>query len=214
MRNTITKKPIVRNTLLLLAMLLLSGCTSAAINEDNQTLSAPKPTLAKVDPTRPIPNPTNPPAPATITPSPAPFDTYAQSHINKAGFRVCAYESLVIPNQDLPASGDGLSMSLDSLIPPAPPANIAVATTQEGVKITWQGTGTDVDESYIVYQLAGGDDCWEIISIVPIKGDNTGVYEFHATLSGEALAHSFGISTMDIYGNESSLSITASVAGT
>ncbi len=104
-------------------------------------------------------------------------------------------------------------MELDSLIQPAPPANIAVATTQEGVKLTWQGTGTDVDDFYIVYQLAGGDDCWEIISIVPIEGDNSGVYEFHATLSGQALTHSFGISTVDIYGNESSLSRTATVAG-
>ena len=104
-------------------------------------------------------------------------------------------------------------MELDSLIPPAPPTKVELSISEGGVVITWQGTGTDVDEFYTIYQRVAEDECWIHIGAVPIQGKNTGGYEFYVILTNKANTHSFAVTTVDIYGNESVLSTITKTAG-
>ena len=96
---------------------------------------------------------------------------------------------------------------MDSMFPPAPPAKVEVIYSESGVLLTWGGTGTDVDQFYKVYRAKEGDECWQLIGIKPIEGDNKGGYEFDILIIVQTETHIFAITTVDIYGNESDLSI-------
>jgi hypothetical protein len=99
-------------------------------------------------------------------------------------------------------------MEMDSMFPPAPPAKVEADHSASGIVLTWGGTGTDVDQFYKIYQNGEGDDCWQLIDIVPIEGDNKGRYEFNVLTTVQTETHIFAITTVDIYGNESDLSIS------
>ncbi len=73
--------------------------------------------------------------------------------------------------------------------------------------MTWQGTGTDVDQSYNVYQLETEKECWVLIGTKPVEGENQGVYTFDTVKSGQPDANFYAVTTIDIYDNESDLSI-------
>ena len=93
------------------------------------------------------------------------------------------------------------------MIPPSPPAKVEVIYSEAGVLLTWGSTGTDVDQFYKVYRSKKGDECWQLIGIKPIEGDNKGGYEFEATITVQTDSYIYAITTVDIYGNESDLSM-------
>lgn len=98
-------------------------------------------------------------------------------------------------------------MEMDSMFPPAPPAKVEAAYSGSRIILIWGGTGTDVDQFYKIYKKEEGDDCWQFIDIVSIEGDNKGAYEFDVLITLQTETYIFAITTVDIYGNESDLSI-------
>jgi hypothetical protein len=105
-----------------------------------------------------------------------------------------------------PSPEGGISANLDQLIPPAPPAAVKAESEGEGVLVTWQGTGTDVDQFYQVYRQGQGKECWELIGVVPVKGDNKDRYSFSAPPTEQSKEYKYAVTTVDIYGHESNLS--------
>jgi hypothetical protein len=106
-----------------------------------------------------------------------------------------------------PSPQAGISAAMDSMIPPAPPAKVEAAFSTNRVLLTWIGTGTDVDQFYKIYQRKKGGECWQLIGVKMIEGDNKGGYQFEITaivLTGEII---YAVTTVDIYGNESIQSI-------
>ena len=93
------------------------------------------------------------------------------------------------------------------MFPPAPPAIVEAVYSASGIVLTWGGTGTDVDQFYKIYQREEGDDCWQFIGIASVEGDNKGGYEFNVAITVQTETQNFAITTVDIYGNESDLSI-------
>ncbi len=100
-------------------------------------------------------------------------------------------------------------MEIDSLIPPAPPAFLNSSLSSDGALLTWQGTGTDVDQLYNLYRRGQERDCWEFIGTEPVEGDNRGIYTFKIMITDKPAAYIFGVTTVDIYANESDLIISA-----
>ncbi len=95
---------------------------------------------------------------------------------------------------------------MDALIPPAPPARVEARQADDGIVVSWQGTGTDVDQFYKVYRKTSGEECWQAIGIQLIEGDNKGGYLFNVPLDERADEYAYAVTTVDIYGNESELS--------
>lgn len=213
MQNILLKKTTVWFTSILLAPVLAAGCSYPLARENNADLAVSTVTQAIIKPTRLAPEPTEPTAAIPTNQPPTTVNTPSQSDTSEAGFRVCESTSEDSTDRETPASQSGLSMELDSLIPPAPPAHVAAIASEKGVVVTWQGTGTDVDQFYNVYQRVEGDECWEHIGAVPIEDDNSGGYEFYARINGETSLYEFAVTTMDIYGSESSLSMSAAAVG-
>jgi fibronectin type 3 domain-containing protein len=105
-----------------------------------------------------------------------------------------------------PSPEGGISVNVDQLIPPAPPAAVKAESGDEGVLVTWQGTGTDVDQFYQIYRQEQGEECWELIGVVPVEGDNKGRYSFSASPTEQLKEYKYAVTTVDIYGQESDLS--------
>ena len=213
MQNIIHKKATVWFALILLALVLAAGCSYPVASENNADLAASTLTQAIIEPTRLAPDPTEPTAAIPTNQPPKTVNTPSQSDTSKADFRVCKSASEALTDRETPAPHSGLSMELDSLIPPAPPAHVTAIASDKGVAVTWQGTGTDVDQFYNVYQRVEGDECWEHIGAVPIVDDNSGGYEFYARINDETSLYLFAVTTVDIYGSESSLSMSTAAAG-
>jgi len=213
MQNTGMKKNVVWIASVLLGALIVTGCGSAKTREDNPTLLAPKLSLTKIESTILVPNAAEPVTATPNTLSSTATRTPSQNKTSEASFIVCENKQEEIASQETPSSQSGLSMELDSLIPPAPPAKVELSDSEGGVVVTWQGTGTDVDKFYNIYQRVAGDKCWVHIGAVPIEGENIGWYELYAILTSKANTHSYAVTTVDIYGNESALSTITTTAG-
>ena len=163
------------------------------------TQPPPQPTERTIESTESIPEPTEPSPLATHT-SPA-----VSAQITD--LTVCEGLPDGTPSPGTPTSQAGISVEIDSMFPPAPPAKVEGIYSESGILLTWGGTGTDVDQFYKVYLMMEGDDCWQLISIKMIEGDNKGGYEFEAIGIVQTENTTFAITTVDIYGNESILSI-------
>jgi fibronectin type 3 domain-containing protein len=105
-----------------------------------------------------------------------------------------------------PSPEGGISVNVDQLIPPAPPAMVRTELGDEGLLVTWQGTGTDVGQFYQVYRQEQGQDCWELIGVVPVEGENQDRYSFNAPPTEQSKEYKYAVTTVDIYGHESNLS--------
>ncbi len=101
----------------------------------------------------------------------------------------------------------GISLEADMAIPPAPPAKVEFRTDEGGALVSWQGTGTDVDHFYKIYRQAVTGDCWQLIGVVLVEGDNKGTYQFNAPDHVAGDSHAFAVATVDIYRKESGLSL-------
>jgi|TARA_B100000315_G_scaffold248782_1_gene279051 hypothetical protein len=99
-----------------------------------------------------------------------------------------------VPACAKPESADeGIRMEEDAAILPGPPGRISVA----GGRIKWLGTASDILLAYRVYRRCG--DKLELISEVPIQGDNRGWYAFE---DAEHAHCRHLVSALDHYGNE------------
>ena len=188
---------------------MLAACSPEVTIQESPSTKAPPTQRSEPQPSRTLPEPTEPSLPLTNTPltntpltnNPSPQDA------PESAFGVCDK-----PPDDLALSKshsqqEGLSLEIDRLIPPAPPANASFSLSDETVAVTWQGTGTDVDEFYNIYRLREGEDCWELVGIEPVEGQNQGVYTFNAMVTDRQGGDAYGVATVDLYNNESDLSI-------
>jgi len=101
----------------------------------------------------------------------------------------------------------GINLEQDSLIPPIPPGQLTVVSTQDCPELKWQGTGSDIIVSYKIYRRQINTEMWNLIATVPMKGDNRGGYTFcDKTIEYQLLSYEYAISAQDHYGNESDLS--------
>lgn len=107
----------------------------------------------------------------------------------------------------------GINLTQDSLIPPIPPGQFTVVSTQDCPELNWQGTGSDIIVSYNIYRRQINTEMWNIIATVPMKGDNRGSYTFcDKTIEYQlSINYEYAISAQDHYGNESGLSEPRSV---
>jgi hypothetical protein len=178
---------------------LLAACASRAPTgaPPAETVSLPTETR----PTESLPSPTAAVVPATSAPSTPTLEFTAESDV---GFCSRVLEGGI--GGTTPSPEGGLSVSIDQLIPPAPPPAVKAESRGEDMLVTWQGTGTDVDQFYKVYRLEQGEDCWELIGVVPVEGDNKQGYSFNAPRTEQAKEYQYAVTTVDIYGTESDLS--------
>ena len=101
----------------------------------------------------------------------------------------------------------GINLEQDSLIPPIPPGPLTVVSTQDCPELEWQGTGSDIIVSYKIYRRQINAKIWNLVAVVPMKGDNQGGYIFCDKTIGYQLSfNEYAISAQDHYGNESDLS--------
>lgn len=110
-----------------------------------------------------------------------------------------------------PSPEAGISVEVDRLIPPAPPARVEAVVRDGNVLVTWQGTGTDVDQFYQVYLREEESECWQLIGIVEVEGENEGEYSFDAPMTEQPANYTYAVTTVDIYGNQSDLSALAKI---
>jgi hypothetical protein len=113
------------------------------------------------------------------------------------------------PSGTLPTdtNNGGINLTQDSLIPPIPPGQITVVSTQDCPELQWQGTGSDIIISYKIYRRQINTETWNLIATVPMKGDNRGSYTFcDKTIEDQISFYEYAISAQDHYGNESDLS--------
>jgi hypothetical protein len=103
-------------------------------------------------------------------------------------------------------NGGGINIEQDSLIPPIPPAQLTVVSTQDCPELKWQGTGSDIIVSYKIYRRKTNTKTWNLIATVPMIGDNRGGYTFCDKTNDYQLSiYLYAISALDHYGNESAL---------
>ncbi len=71
----------------------------------------------------------------------------------------------------------------------------------------WQGTGSDIIVFYKVYRRQINTESWDLITTIPMEGDNRGNYTFcDKTIEDQFSSYEYAISAQDHYGNESNLS--------
>lgn len=110
-----------------------------------------------------------------------------------------------------PSPQAGISVEVDRLIPPAPPARVEANLRDGSVVVTWQGTGTDVDQFYQVYRREKASECWQLVGMVEVEGENEGEYRFDAPMTEQPENVAYAVTTVDIYGNQSELSTLAEI---
>lgn len=188
--------------ILFLAFLAVS-CAPSTTQQASPTANTALPTRAAPLPTQATPQPTDTaiPAPGTEPPSGAP----------EPDFPVCDQETQGLSLGATPSPAAGISVEVDRLIPPAPPARVEAVVQDGNVLVTWQGTGTDVDQFYQVYRREQAGECWQLIGIVEVEGGNEGEYSFDAPVTEQPENYTYAVTTMDIYGNQSDLSALAKI---
>jgi hypothetical protein len=118
-------------------------------------------------------------------------------------------QSSQLPTATQPDNNSGgINLGQDSLIPPIPPGQFTVVSTQDCPELKWQGTGSDIIVSYKIYRRQINTEMWNLIATVPMKGDNRGNYTFcDKTIEYQLpFNYEYAISAQDHYGNESDLS--------
>lgn len=110
----------------------------------------------------------------------------------------------------LPADNNsaGINLTQDSRIPPIPPGQFTVVSTQDCPELNWQGTGSDIIVSYKIYRRQINTKIWDLIATVPMIGYNRGSYTFCDKAIEYQLSfnYEYAVSAQDHYGNESELS--------
>jgi hypothetical protein len=105
-----------------------------------------------------------------------------------------------------PSEEVGISREEDSLLTPSPPTQVTARATAGVIVLVWLGTGDDRIEYYQVYRKIADDEDWQLIARVEAIGDNRGWYEFRDTSTERGITYIYGVSAVDTYGNESTIS--------
>ena len=184
----------------------LVACSPEATLKESPSTTAPPTQRSEPQPSQTLPEPTEPSLPLTNTPL---ISTPSPPNTPESAFVVCDKPPDDSALSKTPSQQEGLSVEIDSLIPPAPPAFVNSSLSEDGALVTWQGTGTDVDQFYNVYRRGPEQDCWEFLGVELVEGDNRGVYAFNAMITDKQTTYIFGVTTVDIYGNESDLTKAA-----
>ena len=186
--------------------ILTSACQPSVTSDTSSSPYSTIPSRTDPPPTQPPPEPTGAQVEATATSLPA-TQTPITINVQDTGDPFCENGQQGGSSPATPSPQAGISMEMDSMFPPAPPAILEAVYSASGTVLTWGGTGTDVDQFYKIYQREEGDDCWQLIGIESIEGDNKGGYEFDVVITVQTETQIFAITTVDIFGNESDLSI-------
>lgn len=198
---------LLRHTAILRLLCILLFAFVAVSCAPNTTLET-SPAAETTSPTRTTPPPAQPsPKPTETTMQPA--GTQPPTGAPEPDLRVCDQEPQGFSLGATPSPQAGLSVEIDRLIPPAPPARVEAVLQAGDVLVTWQGTGTDIDQFYQVYRREQGDECWQLVGIVPVEGENEGEYRFKVPLTDQPPNFAYAVTTVDIYGNQSDLSTLA-----
>jgi hypothetical protein len=191
----------------LIIVILTSACQPFVTNDTSSSVDSTVPMQTEPLPTQPPPEPTRTQVEPTATSIPA-TQTPITINVQDIGGQFCENGPQGGSSPATPSPQAGISIEMDSMFPPAPPAIVEAVYSASGIVLTWGGTGTDVDQFYKIYQREEGDDCWQLIGIVSIEGDNKGGYVFNVVNTDQTETQIFAITTVDIYGNESDFSIT------
>jgi hypothetical protein len=195
---------------LITGVITLTACQSATTIRAQDT---PLPTATEPIPTQmPTQTPQNSAAPTKVNTEPPEIVQPASPtppliSASAADLPTCEPQIASDESPATPSPQAGISVGMDSMIPPAPPAKVELNYSVQATHLTWGGTGTDVDQFYRVYLIKDGDECWQPVGVKQIEGDNKGGYQFEITNPSPEEATVFAVTTVDIYGNESSLSI-------
>lgn len=100
----------------------------------------------------------------------------------------------------------GISREEDSQLTPSHPTQVTAQATTDAIVLTWLGTGDDRIRYYQVYRKVTDDGDWQPIAKLEITGDNRGRYEFKDTATEQGITYIYGVSAVDTYGNESTIS--------
>ena len=198
--------PIRNKAFILLVGMFIVAFLLVACSPEVTLLESPSTKVAPTERSETQPSRT---LPATNDISLAATETSSPANPPDSAFAVCDQQAEGANLDNETSQGEGLSLEIDSLIPPAPPANASFSLSQESVEVTWPGTGTDVDQFYNVYRLGQEQDCWKSIGMEPVEGDNRGVYTFDTVIADKLATYIYALTTVDIYGNESDLTIAA-----
>jgi len=101
----------------------------------------------------------------------------------------------------------GISQEMDALIPPIPPAQLSATRQTDGVRLSWMGTGSDIDTHYVIYRRLPGEDAWQTLGFVAIQGDNRGAYSYLDASPEAGQTSEYSVTTFDRYGKESDRAI-------
>jgi hypothetical protein len=192
---------VVRQLCIFIFAFLATSCAPNATPQVSPAANIAVPTRTAPPATQPAPQPTD-----TATPDQG---TQPPSGAPQPDFPICDQEAQGLSVEATPSPEAGISVEVDRLIPPAPPARVEVGLQDGDVLVTWQGTGTDVDQFYQVYQREQASECWQLIGIVEVEGENEGQYSFDAPVTDQPENYTYAVTTVDIYGNQSELSALA-----
>jgi hypothetical protein len=105
----------------------------------------------------------------------------------------------------------GISREEDSQLTPSHPTQVTAQAITDAIVLTWLGTGDDRIEHYQVYRKVADDKDWQLIAKVESTGDNRGWYEFKDTTIAQGITYIYGVSAVDTYGNESTISESSAI---
>jgi len=105
----------------------------------------------------------------------------------------------------------GISREEDSQLTPSHPTQVTAQAITGAIVLTWLGTGDDRIEYYQVCRKVADDEDWQLTARVEATGDNRGWYEFRDTATERGITYIYGVSAVDIYGNESTISESSAI---
>lgn len=110
-----------------------------------------------------------------------------------------------------PPEENGISREEDSQLTPSHPTQVTARAITGAVVLTWLGTGDDRIKRYQVYRKVAGDEDWQLIAKVKATEDNRGWYEFRDAAAERGITYIYGVSAVDTYGNESTISESSAI---
>lgn len=110
-----------------------------------------------------------------------------------------------------PPEETGISRDEDSQLTPSHPTQVMVQAITGVIVLTWLGTGDDRIEYYQIYRKVADDEHWQLTARVEATGDNREWYEFRDTATEQGITYIYGVSAIDTYGNESTISESSAI---
>jgi hypothetical protein len=103
------------------------------------------------------------------------------------------------------ASRNGISIQEDAQLSPSHPTQVQVDAKEDGISLTWLGTGDDRIKYYQVYRKTTDVD-WQTVTQINSEGDNRGSYEYLDRDVQSGVTYIYGVSAINTYGKESPVS--------